>query len=467
MPKLVINEMRGMNATRAKLQLKPGEIQFSQNLRGRPFDNWAKRRGIEAVSSDTSPIMGIFEIELDNIIIPIFQAGGTLTFFPNTGTASGSIPTPSPYPVTDPLDPDGVGILIFLIEPIMRAITERRTLVNRPLIDWPKRLFDVNGPIGAIAHPSPGVYTGGQAPATRPASDFYAGMAGNASVPINHFYQYDLFSTDAYFGDPIGTRVTFLVNEMRNAINSNGFLNNYVRAIEALPSVSYYDTINLPVPAVAVPATFRSRSADIANAVRRLIGIGLDADQVQRTAAMVQSSLGATFAINAACATSQIGSAVFVTDPLLFQRRVYDGSAGCTITSNSAFSGGGHCCMAIERSGTTAATKAASVKIEVNTVPYSNYAGDAAYVYLRIDSCPSSFGSSLVYDALAPYPTPLQLNGQYTFWNSFIGLGTLVTSSFIPVSLLDMSSIGSSETRGWDVIDQVVVITPTFIYQRF
>lgn len=116
MPKYILKDLRGMNATKAALQLPPGDVPLLQNVRARPFHSWAKRRGIEPVDVYTSPINGIFELELDGLIIPIFQSGAALTFFPTVTSAS--LPnTPDPYQLGDgrtslAIDPAGVNTLI-------------------------------------------------------------------------------------------------------------------------------------------------------------------------------------------------------------------------------------------------------------------------------------------------------------------------------------------------------------------
>lgn len=105
-----------MNATKAALQLPAGDVPLLQNVRARPFHNWAKRRGIETAGIYDSPVNGIFELELDGLIIPIFQSGAALTFFPTVTTAS--FPnTPDPYRLGDgrtslAIDPAGVDTLI-------------------------------------------------------------------------------------------------------------------------------------------------------------------------------------------------------------------------------------------------------------------------------------------------------------------------------------------------------------------
>ncbi len=88
MSNIVIKECKGINATRASLQLDKGEVPSLQNLRNRPFSNWSKRPGIEPVSDSSDPIMGIWELEFDNIVIPIFQNGATLNFFADLTSTS-------------------------------------------------------------------------------------------------------------------------------------------------------------------------------------------------------------------------------------------------------------------------------------------------------------------------------------------------------------------------------------------
>jgi len=103
MGRIIINKFAGINSSLASLQLKPGEFQSSQNLRGRPFDNYSKRQGVDPSSVQDSPVMGIFEIELDGVTIPLIQSQNQLEFNPDIG--SPDIPNPDPFPVDDPLDP--------------------------------------------------------------------------------------------------------------------------------------------------------------------------------------------------------------------------------------------------------------------------------------------------------------------------------------------------------------------------
>src|SRR3989304_957215 len=100
MPQLVLDKLRGVNGTTAELQLDLGVPTSSQNIRGRPLNDWVKRQGIETVATSADPYMGIFDVELDGIIIPIIQTGGTLTFFPTVG-GSDNLPIPNPYPPFD------------------------------------------------------------------------------------------------------------------------------------------------------------------------------------------------------------------------------------------------------------------------------------------------------------------------------------------------------------------------------
>jgi len=115
MPKLVLSELKGIDANKASFQMAPGEPQFSQNVWTRPFKNWAKRRGVEPVAEQSGPYFGIFELDLDNIVIPITANAGILTFFPNVASSSLNNVNPNPYGLNNPagpLDPDEVDVIV-------------------------------------------------------------------------------------------------------------------------------------------------------------------------------------------------------------------------------------------------------------------------------------------------------------------------------------------------------------------
>lgn len=287
MPKTVISELKGLNSTTASLQLKPGEVPNLQNLRTRPFYNWAKRQGVEGVTSKDGPILGVFEIDLDNIIIPLFIAGPTLTFFPDLATESGSLPNPDPNPTTNPLDPPAV---LFLIEPTMRAVSERYGRLNLNPADFAQffdyRAFDENGLIpGTTIDPVTRLVkygSGGEAPAQTAGTSYNPSNAYFYDTPVNNFYRYDLASFDTYFGYPVGTRAADLENMIIGNVAQNGGMDvlvgsygpqYFVKEIDGLPAPDPYTDVNLPLPSYSTPSTYKQNLTTIKTALRKLTGI--------------------------------------------------------------------------------------------------------------------------------------------------------------------------------------------------
>jgi hypothetical protein len=213
--------------------------------------------------------MGIFDIELDGIIIPIFQAGGTLTFFPDL--ASATMNDPDPYPFADPLDSAGGNVFtLFPLEKTMRAINERLARHNLPTFIFPNRMFNAGGFIGGS----------GEAPATQLKGTYYVGAVGNITMPVNGFYGYDLGQWDAHFSVPAGTRGAELVNDIRTAVDLATF--SYIRNISSMQGATdilYYDTaVPSIVPPAATPATYKQRLAQCRTAIRLFEWVNVDAD---------------------------------------------------------------------------------------------------------------------------------------------------------------------------------------------
>lgn len=188
MPSIVINEMRGLNTSRARLQLKPGEAGTLQNVRQRPFDNWAKRKGVETALVQDDPVNGIFEWDMDEIVMGMYEAGGTLTFYPEipitATTVGGTVTTitPSPEPVYDPLDPTGTGTaggISFGIEQAMRALQERVVRRGGSAYTWPDGQRDAAG--NTVTTPV----------ATQPLSNYYGSATTATQFPQNGLYRYD------------------------------------------------------------------------------------------------------------------------------------------------------------------------------------------------------------------------------------------------------------------------------------
>lgn len=303
MGKIVLKEMRGINAGKASLQLQPGETEFSQNVVGRPFHNWAKRRGVATAEIDSNPINGIFEAEFDNITIPFYQAGDTLTFFPVlpliTGSGNlndsddGSTPSslvidpiyPDPYPAYNPIDPGGA--ILFRIEEVMRTVQERALRVGLTGFTWPNRLYDSSG--NSI----------NESASTQLRSAYYSTATGSAQFPANSFYAYDLYWHDTKNGNPAGTRAAVLVNAIVSAINTSAFLNQYLAVtssyqpyIEGQADPYYYDTATSGFyisvwtagsAPTATAANYRQVLGQCRDAVRRLLFTFASASQVNIT----------------------------------------------------------------------------------------------------------------------------------------------------------------------------------------
>lgn len=185
---IVIKQMRGLNTSRARLQLQPGEVGCLQNLRPRPFDNWAKRRGVETAIVQSDPVNGIFEWDFDEMVMPCFEAGGTFTFYPPNMTftvTQGGSPvtiTPDPSPVSDPLDPTGTGTaggISFGVEQAMRVLQERVCRRGGSPLSWPDATRDADG--NSVTTPC----------ATVPLSTFYGSSSTAVKMPQTGLYRYD------------------------------------------------------------------------------------------------------------------------------------------------------------------------------------------------------------------------------------------------------------------------------------
>ncbi len=317
MPKLVLSELKGVNTERAAFQLPKGEVAMSQNVWTRPFKNWHKRNGIEKVADYDSPILGIFEIDLDNIVIPIIfegsfsgGSGGTLNVWPSTGTASGSVTTPDPYtamdsPTSDDLDPEGGRTTLFLFEALMRGVSERYAVVNQTPPTWPNKYFDAFGTFT----------TGGTAPTiSRNLQEWRSDAASTAfKLPTNNYYQYDLTYADTVggavvngttitAGSPTGTYAAAIVNDIRDKILTLIALGIYVdddTGIEDQASIPLWTVGS--VPAAATAATYRSAFANLKAWFQKVssftIGGGASADKKRETGWAIAPTQPAALAI--------------------------------------------------------------------------------------------------------------------------------------------------------------------------
>lgn len=338
MPQIVLNKLRGVNTTSASLQLQPGEAQFSQNIRSRPIDNWVKRFGIEAITSFTDPVMGIFDVELDGFIIPIFQAGGTLYFFPDISTST--TPNPSPYPLNDPLDPNGLRLFLFLVEPAMRAIQER-ILRDGGLtpVTWPNLFFapdgsKLNGDTGVTisnAHITFPQYFNDQ---TQLISLYWPPTFGSAQFPTNNVYKWDLIFFDTVYGLPSKTRAAQLVQSVKT--NLNKLLNDdqgahtYIPNPEGSAALNRYiaDDVRLSIPSNPTVLTYAQTLTNLRSSIRLLNSFYIGASRIGDNASVDTSSFGTVS--YAAVKSCIISGRAFIPNDL------YNADAACADSGPSA-----------------------------------------------------------------------------------------------------------------------------------
>lgn len=262
MGKLTIKKFKGINSTKAALQLQTGEIPFLQNFRGRPFDNLSKRRGVEPSSTQTGPVQGIFDLEFDGLIMPMFIVNGTLQFYPSTATVTW--PDPDSRPFQYPLNSANVGTAL-LVEPSMRAIQERAIRAADTPITWPNIIFNASG----------GKLNGntGIAPASQNISDYFPSGVGTAQFPVDKCYQYDMQYHDASFGNPTGTRAAFLVNEIWDAISDEAPFYHTEPEGDSATSISSYDDVTIGLPSPASVATYRQTLTNMKPCIRLMTNV--------------------------------------------------------------------------------------------------------------------------------------------------------------------------------------------------
>lgn len=258
MGKTTISQFLGLNASQASLTLRPGEMVNIQNIRQRPFDNWVKRRGVENSTVHTSPVLGIFEADFDNVIIPIVQNGSTLTFYPDLSSDNGSFEMPDPYPYPDPLDPPGNNITLFNIEQTMRAIQDRRATAGHAEVTWPNLIFKSDG-------------------------TQWNGNTGIAvsNYPVNNLYGPDLTYHDAFYGNPIGTRAASLVNTVIGVCITTVDFDDWVISVEGLADPTIYDSSIFPTAGSATRSTYKSSLAHCKTGIRKLTSLRAFPTQVE------------------------------------------------------------------------------------------------------------------------------------------------------------------------------------------
>lgn len=448
MPKIPIADMKGLNTTLAQLQLPPGEFVNLQNVRGRPFHNLAKRKGVEPVTSSTSAIQGIFDIELDDIIIPIFQQGGTLTFFP--GYASGSVPnTPDPFPDPNPLG----GSVGFLIEPTMRALQERYMLAQSTggSLAWPNRLFDQAG--NAINQAIPTT-----------SFTYRVGFSANAQFPADKFYQYDLFWYDRKHGVPAGTRKAQLVNSVRSNLDQTAFVwvgaSLYVDSIEGQANTVYLTNATLPLPAVATFGTAGFRLEDCKSAIRKLTIL-----TPRNGSGSVPNWINAGFQ--------------GLINPATFQDNRSGVSSGASVTCPAAkteafnnwlaasWSAGGSSTVAariMEQSDSATAFEYDSLRshllVDLTTLPGTWSAG----VYFKIT--PTATGTDPLFGGYSNNPPVTADNAFHIFGTPTCGISSFSTTlgGDNPATTIGGCPVTPTQSKGWQikVADYVVATAPVF-----
>lgn len=251
MARIVIKDFKGINSSIASLQLKPGELESSQNLTARPYFNYARRKGVEPVSVQTTPVLGIHEFDLDNITIPIIQTT-SLEFFPDL--SSPSFPDPSPYPLDDPLDAAASRTFIFNIEQTMRAIQDRRVTAGHSAVTWP-----------TISWKSDGTQ--------------YGSPQAVSSYPANNIYGPDQAYDDIANGNPIGTKSAALVNAIIAACISTVGFNDWINTIAGQSSVTLYTSSIFPSAGSATRANYRTKLSQVQTGIRLLTTIRQTAQQ--------------------------------------------------------------------------------------------------------------------------------------------------------------------------------------------
>lgn len=251
MARIVIKDFKGINSSIASLQLKPGELESSQNLTARPYFNYARRKGVEPVSVQTTPVLGIHEFDLDNITIPIIQTT-SLEFFPDL--SSPSFPDPNPYPLDDPLDAAGSRTFIFNIEQTMRAIQDRRVTAGHSAVTWP-----------TISWRSDGTQ--------------YGSPQAVSSYPANNIYGPDQAYDDIANGNPIGTKSAALVNAIIAACISTVGFNDWINTIAGQSSVTLYTSSIFPSAGSATRANYRTKLSQVQAGIRLLTTIQQTAQQ--------------------------------------------------------------------------------------------------------------------------------------------------------------------------------------------
>lgn len=458
MSKIVLKQLRGINSSKASFQLQAGDTPVLQNLRARPFQNWAKRKGIEPVAVQTTPVLGIFDLELDPVVIPLWINGGTFTFFPDYG--SESFPTPDPHEfegrTSNSLDPYGVRTLLFLVEPTMRAIQERRLRAGLANCGWPKAYY--NGL---------GVYNGaGTSPAQQNKANYYSAFAFTADFPVNNFYQYDLAWTDQLgnadlgiaAGSPTGTYATYLINLMVAQLDTaNSLPNAYLNTdlgIQGQTDATVWTNVTLPKPSSATTATYRSRFVDCKAAVRRLTTIVVTGS-TNLTQVFTRNYTGTTGSVSCAAVKATTLAAVNSVSYV-------GGGSSLSVTFYTYDLPG-------QPSGewsTYVVVSKCPVKCDL-----TNYVGPGTTAtYLRFTTVPGLNGSPIAFGQLQLLPfSPVQ--DLYSLWSGFtptIGISSTSTQmSSMDNAVVDVGTcplFPSSDGSGFQLNGVLMTLAPNMTY---
>ena len=426
MPKIIINEFKGINATQASLQLKPGEIERTQNLRARPYFNLARRKGVAFVSSQDEPINGIFELDLDSIIIPIVQVGGSLVLFPELSTDDGSFETPDPYPLDDPLDPDGGSIVLFLIEPTMRACQERRAfLISQGLPEgtfaFPNLIFNSDG---TQINGDDGVSVG--------------------DYPVNNVYGPDLSYHDQYYGNPAGTRAAELINSIRDCIEDPVYT-SFLRVIEGESSPISYDSGTIGFPVAATPATYATTLSLLKEVVRLMNEFDSNRYSVEEIPRDASNRTGSGFSAGGSCddakteAITEYNAASWSPEAPVFQFRI----------STESFDGDPDDDYSVSITG--------AMGFFYTTI--ADFVGDVQF-YLK---CSDSLETA--------YLSPTAADNLYHFYEDLAVAESLQSSTIsAPLPLLLSDVPGScplepdSDEIGWQITSGRFILNPTWTY---
>lgn len=443
MPQLILKKLRGVNATQAEMLLDAGVPSNIQNIRNRPVDNWVKRNGIEPLTSQTSPIMGIFDIELDGLIIPVYQAGDTLYFFPNIESAS--FPNPDPFPPFDPLDPNG-NFVLFLVEPLMRAVQEKRLRAAETKITWPSgNIFSSTttnvffAADGSLLNGNTGVAIS----TVQNVSDYFPTGTGTAQFPTNNLYAYDLAYMDTYLGQATGTRASQLVNVIRTEIiNLLAEQKYYVEPLEAQNAITWHDETSIGLPAASTAANYRSTLTNMRNAFRLLQKIAIGDFKTAQTNTAYRPFLSTSSSLVSCDAAKALeianwGAGAWTSSP----------TVQIGLRDETEFAGAAYFAELVSERG------------QLSTNVTSNYSstGTQAYWYLKL-------AKRAAFDDIGISNSPVSKDGNYHQFEAATLQGTSTTSMMADEIPTFNSSCPVIEYRsGWIIDSAYISFLPTFI----